>query len=362
MKRILLLLLSFFVLVGFTGCADAQQEAPALLEPVGVWLDCHEVRREDIYELTAYDGQIVPYVAPLQFTMDGKLGQMKVTLGQQVAKGQILACLDTTALSEEMKQLEEEIAHLKRLGSYADRIQNANISILKTELAQMRAEGATEQACHLKELDIEEKELELTHQQQLRYFDIRSNQEILDKLRVQLEHKDIVAPFDGRVVYIGATEPGTSISGYTTVICLADENRLTLQTEYIAQAEIDNASKVFVKIGDEVYDVSYIPYDSQDYLSKRIAGVDVYSNFAVMTDAGVLESGQYAGVMVYRVYKQNVLTVPINAIYKEGSIRYVYKLVDNQRIRCNVSVGMVTNTEAEILDGLQVGDVVYVKN
>ena len=54
--------------------------------------------------------------------------------------------------------------------------------------------------------------------------------------------------------------------------------------------------------------------------------------------------------------------MPINAIYKEGSIRYVYKLVDDQRIRCDVKLGLVTATEAEILAGLQEGDIVYVKN
>ena len=52
----------------------------------------------------------------------------------------------------------------------------------------------------------------------------------------------------------------------------------------------------------------------------------------------------------------------VGIIKSEGSIRYVYKLVDNQRIRCDVKLGLVTATEAEILAGLKEGDIVYVKN
>ena len=362
MKKIVLLLLTFFVLAGLVGCTAVQPEAPTLLEPVGVWLDSHQVQPDDIYQLTVYDGQIVPHVASVCFTADGTLGQMHVTLGQQVTEGQVLASLDTTAVDAEIKELEDEIAHQRQLGYYADRIQNATISILKTELAKMRSEGASEQDCHLKELDIEAQELALTHQQQLRYFDIRTKQETLEQLYAQLAQRDIVAPFDGRVVYILSSEPGTSVSGYATMICVADDTRLTLQTEYIPQSTIETADKVFVKVGSEQYDVSYVPYDSQDYLSKVIAGVDVYTNFTVEAGQGELKSGQYAALMVYTVYREDVLTVPINAIYKEGSIRYVYKLVDNQRIRCDVKLGLVTATEAQILDGLKEGDVVYVKN
>ena len=175
MKKIVLLLLTFFVLAGSVGCTAAQPEAPTLLEPVGVWLDSHQVQPDDIYQLTVYDGQIVPHVASVCFTADGKLGQMHVTLGQQVTKGQVLASLDTTAVDAEIKELEDEIAHQRQMGYYADRIQNATISILKAELAKMRSEGASELDCHLKELDIEAQELELAHQQQLRYFDIRAN-------------------------------------------------------------------------------------------------------------------------------------------------------------------------------------------
>ena len=55
------------------------------------------------------------------------------------------------------------------------------------------------------------------------------------------------------------------------------------------------------------------------------------------------------------------MTVPFNALYRDEKGRYVYKIVDGERVRCNVTVGITNDVEAEILEGLREGDVVYVK-
>ena len=66
--------------------------------------------------------------------------------------------------------------------------------------------------------------------------------------------------------------------------------------------------------------------------------------------------------MVYQTYKEGVLTIPINALYRDGSGQYVYKQTDGARVRCNVKAGMTTDTKAEIVEGLEEGDMVYVKD
>ena len=59
--------------------------------------------------------------------------------------------------------------------------------------------------------------------------------------------------------------------------------------------------------------------------------------------------------------KENVLTIPANALYRDEKGRYVYKIVDKQRVRCNVTIGITNEIKVEILEGLQEGDVVYVQ-
>lgn len=361
MKKYVPLMVSLLLLLSMIGCSAPEGVAPELLDPVGVQLDSEVVKLGEIYQLAVYEGEILPYVEQLYFQTDGTLEDINVTLGESVTKGQLLATLGVEALTEQIKTLQDQIDHEEALGRYNDRIAQVQIDIQKVELERMKASGASGTACRLKELDIEKMELELAHQQDTRWLDLKDDRDKVQQLRKKLELGKMTAPFDGRVVYIGF-EKGGSVRGYTTVICLADDSRMVLQTEYVSEKEIDDADKVFVKVGDGAYDVAYIPYDQKEYISKVLAGEKVNSCFNISDEHANIESGMYAALMVYRTYKENALTVPINAIYRDGSKRYVYKLVGDQRIRCDVTVGTVTDTKAEITEGLKAGDVVYVKN
>ena len=52
---------------------------------------------------------------------------------------------------------------------------------------------------------------------------------------------------------------------------------------------------------------------------------------------------------------------PINALYRDSSGSYVYLNEDGERKRVAVTVGIQTDTVAEIKEGLQEGDEIYVK-
>ena len=361
MKKHLSFTISLLLLFSTIGCSARDDSAPELLDPVGVQLDSAVVNPGEIYQLAVYEGQILPYVEQLSFETDGTLEDIKVTLGQQVSKGQLLATLGVEALTNQINTLQSQIDHEEATGAYEDRIAQVQINIQKTELEKMKANGASETDCRLKELDIEKAEMELTHRQDTRKLDLKDDQDKLQQLRKQLKLGKMTAPFDGRVVYIGF-EKGSEVRGYTTVICLADDSRTVLQTEYVSQQEFQDADKVFAKVGDSEYPVTYIPYDQEEYTAKLIAGETVYTSFQISDETANAESGMYAALMVYKAYKENVLTIPVNAIYRDGTKRYVYKLVDEQRIRCDITVGIVTDTKAEITEGLEAGDVIYVKN
>ena len=361
MKKYISLIISLLLLLSMTGCSATEEVTPELLEPVGVQLDSEVVKLGEIYQLSVYDGEILPYVQQLYFQTDGTLEDICVTLGENVKKGQLLATLGVKALTEQIETLQSQIDHEETLGSYNDRIAQVQIDIQKVELEKMKTNGASETECRLKALDIEKMEMELAHQQDTRQLDLKDDRDKVKQLRKKLELGKMTAPFDGRVVYIGFEE-GKSVGEYKTVICLADESRLVLQTEYVSELEFNYADKAFVKVGNSEYDVSYIPYDQNEYYSKLMAGETVNTTFNIRDGDANIASGMYAALMVYKTYKENVLTVPINAIYGDGSTQYVYKLVENQRIRCDVTVGTTTDTKAEITAGLEAGDVVYVKN
>ena len=60
--------------------------------------------------------------------------------------------------------------------------------------------------------------------------------------------------------------------------------------------------------------------------------------------------------------KDDVLTVPLNTLYRDSEGYYVYKAEGGQRVKTAVAVGVKNETMAEIIGGLSEGDEIYVKN
>ena len=89
---------------------------------------------------------------------------------------------------------------------------------------------------------------------------------------------------------------------------------------------------------------------------------ELKAKFTFQDPDDFLESGQYAAILVIKSYRENVMTVPVNALYKDGVNYYVYKEEEGQSVRCDVKTGVISSTKAEILEGLEEGDVVYVKD
>ncbi len=365
MKKHIAYILGLLILTGLTGChkesAGSGRMIPQLLEPVGVRLDVAQVQRSDVFTITTHHGEMIPHVEELQFVIDGNLDEVKVELGEYVEQGQVLACLSEEAVQKRIEELDEEIADITKLGEYSDRQMKADIEIAKIELARMQERGDSRQACRLKEVDIQKLETCLAQAIELRQLELEEKQRERSALEHSLGNNEITAPFEGRVVYIRDMEIGDAVQSYTTVMCLADESRLCLETEFLSESTIAIADKVYAKIGEQEYDLEYLPLDASEYITKVLNGEEIKTRFAVDAAVGELSSGQFAVIVVLSNYQENVLAVPVNALYEDASGRYVYKMTDGKRIRCDVTVGATSATKAEIVDGLEEGDLVYVK-
>lgn len=362
MKKVFAWTLCLLILTGITGCSNEVQTAPELLEPVGVKMSTATVRRDTVYTVESFDGELVPYVEELHFVSDGKLGEILVLPGELVKEGQVLATLDEESVNKQIAALDDDIYEISSLGKFSDRQATADIGIAKAELEKMRAEGASQQKCSEKELEIQKLELALKQAQELRNMELSNRYSSMNALKESLKTNQIVAPFDGRIVYVRNIKPGASVQGYSTVLCIADETRLSLQIDYEPEGTFTSADKVYAQILDKTYTITYQPYDQTEYVSLLLSGKQMKSMFSIDAKPGELESGLFAVVMALDNYKEDVLTIPVNALYRDQNGRHVYKLVDGQRVRCDVTVGMITETKIEILEGLTEGDVICVND
>lgn len=315
MKRKICFLLSLFILLSLSACQKNKQTVPELLEPVGIRVDLVPVETDTICSVRTYEGSIVPHVEQLQFQTNGILKAVNVSLGDQVTKGQILAVLSEDALLEQIEALETEIEQVRTLGDFSDRLAQADIAIAKAELEKMIAWGTWENPRRLKELEIQKLEQNLHQEQELRSLQMEHLEKKLEDLREQAGKNVLIAPCDGTIAYLDLPAKDSAVQGYKTVICIADETKLYLQTDFISNAAIQEFDRICCRIEDQEYELTYVPYDMQAYFQLSFLGEKVKTRFLVQASEGKLTIGQHAVVLATEQYKENVLTIPANALY-----------------------------------------------
>lgn len=370
MKRKAALPMVLVFLLGLAGCAGGESQAgkgismetPELLEPVDVKMDMAMAQRGDLYTLSIYSGEIIPYTEELHFVVDGQLEDINVVIGDMVQEGDVLATLSEEQTVKQIESLQKEIDDLVKMGEFNDRQSHTDIAIAREELEYIKAQGGLGYKGWVKEVEIEQLELALKETQELRSLELEKRQESLNSLLGKIGKNEITAPYSGRIVYISNAKKGDWVQGYTPVIYIADDSRISLSAEYVSESAINSADRVFARIGARDYGITYIPYEGEEIIKAALSGEELKARFSIDAEVPELIAGQFAVVMVYGFYREDVLTIPINALYRDGGGQYVYREASGVRVRCAVKTGMTTNTKAEIIEGLEEGDIVYVQD
>ena len=85
------------------------------------------------------------------------------------------------------------------------------------------------------------------------------------------------------------------------------------------------------------------------------------SYFDVKDSNAEFDIGESLELYVISDEQKDALIIPSNALYREGSVCYVYKQEGNTKVKTEVTVGTTTTSMVQIVDGIGEGDVVYVK-
>ena len=352
-----------------SGCGEQEKDIPTLMEPVGVEIDTEEVKRGDLEDLSWYAGTVVPHVESLCFTEDGVMETVYVQVGEFVTKGQVLAKVSQESLEEEIKNLEQQIQDMVKKGEYNDRQTQAQIKAEDLELELMFEKGEAYQWKHgitlldynIRYFENEVKKLSFEQSKELRDFELAHMRRQLKQLKAQVGNQKILAPFDGQVVFVADYSKGNRVPGFETVICLADESRLNIVSEFISESDLLSAEEIYCKIGDKEYPLEYIPYTTEEYLKMVLSGKNMETRFQIEAQDGEIASGQYAAVVKVEESKEDVLYIPNHSLYQDGQGKYVYKIEDGERVRSYIHTGLETGIYTEVEEGLAEGDVIYTK-
>ncbi len=357
-KASLLCAVSLLLGMLLSGCDNSRQTVPELLEPADVQKDTAVAVRQDCYSMVTYSGTVSPGTREVEYPGDGTLLEVLVSRGETVRQGQVLARMDQGQWLDTIESLEQQLEALQQEQALQQIIYQAELKILKQEESNLTAQEDMQGAL-AKQQEVQQKELEI---RQWTENCQAENQYLNEKLEEAYSHAgegEILAPCDGTVLY---TDPSFVKLGFVqegaAALYISDaENPIVLCHELQA-SQVRDASKLIGRSGTEEYTLTYLPYTSEETLAFALDAVQPPSR---MTGETLPPCGSYMAVCVYGAYREDVITVPPNAVHKDTNGAYVYCVAeDGSQQRRDVTVGLSLETAVEIQEGLQEGEVVYV--
>ncbi len=237
-------------------------------------------------------------------------------------------------------------------GVVPDKLQDAEAEVARKEAALQRAQASLEQAV----INAEDAGNVLKLENDLKRA--RANHELLLE---QLADARLVAPFDGVIQFIKG-KAGEPVSAYGPIIGLADPTVLIIT----ADISDDDTPKVAL---DQVADITLDAFSSE-----ILKGTITKLPTSLVTTQGVIqdrsinllvdwpkagaEIGMLARITITVQHKDDVLKVPIESVKRSGRRTFVEFMDGDIKRAKNVEIGIQTETEVEILSGLEEGFVI----
>ena len=322
------------VYVAGCGTTEAPEDGIELLAPVEAVVDIETAIYRDLYTLTAKDAELAPHTEELSFEANGSVSALHAEIGDEVTAGELLAEQEeegvrSTAEAALNKYLEE-----KR--EYMNAVKNANKKLATGLSADDRA---------WYELLIRQAEETWAAQEPGLWA-------TWEEARTNVGNSKVYAPYDG--VVTASVSRGTTLAAGQPVLAVADLTReYILVSGYLAPSEYETYERIYAIINGKEVELTYV-----EELMEEEGLVTYYT----AEDLNGAKFGDFVLVCMVTDYHPQVLSIPNTAVYKDSSGEYVYLMQDGIRVRQTVTTGYKNNVYTEIVEGLEEGDQVYVKN
>lgn len=314
--------------------------------------------------------------------VSGYIRKMYIDWGSHVKRGQLLADLEIPELEQQIQQDQAAVQRathdLARAREEVSRAQYAHTvahlrsqrlnDVQKTQpnlIAQQEiddAQGKDQEA----EASVSAAKASLAAGEQA----VVAAKAALAKDQAMYSYAHITAPFEGVVTeitaYTGALLPaGTSSNKGDQALCRLSQNnmlRLVIPLPERAVSDVHLGGTVAVRVSsaNKTFEGKIVRFSDQIDTATRTMHTEV----DVPNPKYELVPGMYASVQVPMHTERNVLTVPVQAVEASGEGRGIVLVVNsaNKIERRNVTLGLQTASEAEIVAGLQENELVIFGN
>ncbi len=334
--KIVLLICAVLPVLTFGGCAlFPEEEEPMPVPLVEVKQAEYATRspeRQTIQNCAEGKAKVVAAKqVDVAFTeTSGYISKLYFTYGDYVNEGDLLCSLDDPTLGEQLYEAE-----------------------CRAEISEMQFARMQERYANGEVDEITWKQAEL---------DIYIVRRELQKLRDRYEGTQLYAPMSGIVVYTAGINEGAYVNARDVIYSIADTTKLYVRFEEIDYVKIPLYAKCELTLD---YGGEQLKYDAQvirtpDNLPEDALASDKHS--ILLNLEGELPEGIELGTELYLFYlierSENTLTIPKHVIKHTGNRDFVYVLEDGYRRERDVLVGITSEYDAEILEGLDENDLV----
>jgi HlyD family secretion protein len=309
-------------------------------------------------------GTVVPLrTVVVKSPISGTVRRLLVDEGDAVQPGKLLAVI------------EPDLSQARAVAELRAAYGGAQVTLSQKErdlkqgrtLAEQGLVSSTELADRTAEYDRARLELQNTEEQ------LRALEQAGVEAQRPAQSVNVIAPASGVVIAVGAEEgeavlAGTgTLGGGTELIKVADLSRLQIKAA-INEVDIDKvALRLPVKITLDAYAnavfegvVSHIAPATRTQPENGVRVFDVEIN--VLVPDPRLRPGMTANIDIEGAHKENVLTVPVEAVLHRDGRDIVYRMTGGRPEPSPVTLGLVDIARAEITEGLQDGDVVALED
>lgn len=348
MKKFIILIVVLVVGLGGYLIWNHQRAKPTANSPVRASTATIELRNIN-FAVTAA-GEIGPDdMVSVRPEINGRISALPVDIGDKITKGTVLCSLDDSDLQT---QRSFQVTQIKGATLQVD-----------------KARRNYERNHHLHENRLISQEV---FDDAVTDFEMATNalelaQETLSQIEVQISKTRIVAPFDctvlTRPVSVGQAVSGSGgVGGGTEIMTIANLKEMII-TAHMNQADVPR-----LKDGQQVeVDVEAVPGLKLNGIVERVAPQATVKNsikgFATQIRLKDLDArvrpGMTANMIIPLQTADNAVAIPLAAVFSEENERYTYVRKESGEFEIRpIRIGVADFQYAEVMNGLQPGDVV----
>jgi len=335
--------------------------------PDKVEVELAQVTRGNLEESILCSGKVRPVMeVAISPDVSGEIVELRVSEGSRVEKGDTLIKI--------RQDLYISIVERARatLGSLEAALLRQKANMMQAELNLSRAEKLyAASAISMAELESARTERAMMKGQlDAAAYDARSGRAALKEAMDNLTKTVIVAPAAGTVshlnVELGERVVGTSQMAGTQMLSIADfanmevvadvgENDVVkLREGQVAEICIDAVRSVIFKGS-----VTKVANSSKIIGSGLGQSANFEVRIAVQTDSDILRPGMSATATIATNRRENILTVPVSAIFIRDGKEYVWKSLSEGKVTATaITTGIQDIGSIEVREGLQEGDMI----